>query len=51
MAFGVGGCMVSLACEAAIVAQFVPSTNITAVRAGVAMLFVFQVFYSLFLDG
>jgi sugar porter (SP) family MFS transporter len=51
MAFGVFGCMVSLSCEAAIVATFIPSTNYTALRAGVAMLFVFQVFYSLCLDG
>jgi MFS family permease len=51
MAFGVFGCMVSLSCEAAIVASFIPSTNFTALRAGVAMLFVFQVFYSLCLDG
>jgi hypothetical protein len=51
MAFGVAGCMVSLACEAAIVATYVPSTNFPALRAGVAMLFVFEVFYALFLDG
>lgn len=51
MAFGVFGCMVSLSCEAAIIASFIPSTNYTALRAGVAMLFVFQVFYSLCLDG
>lgn len=51
MAFGVFGCMVSLSCEAAIIASFIPSTNYAALRAGVAMLFVFQVFYSLFLDG
>ena len=51
MAFGVFGCMVTLSCEAAIVATFIPSTNYTALRAGVAMLFVFQVFYSLCLDG
>jgi MFS family permease len=51
MAFGVFGCMVSLSCEAAIVATYISSTNFAALRAGVAMLFVFQVFYSLCLDG
>jgi len=51
MAFGVAGCMISLACEAAIIANFVPSTNFVALRAGVAMLFVFEVFYAIFLDG
>jgi hypothetical protein len=51
MAFGVFGCMVTLSCEAAIIASFIPSTNYVALRAGVAMLFVFQVFYSLCLDG
>ncbi|RDW74860.1 hypothetical protein BP6252_06002 [Coleophoma cylindrospora] len=51
MACGIAGCMVTLACEAAIVARFVPSQNFPALRAGVAMLFVFEVFYAVFLDG
>jgi hypothetical protein len=51
MAFGIAGCMASLACEAAIIAKFVPSSNFAALRAGVAMFFVFEVFYAIFLDG
>ncbi|KAJ5802096.1 uncharacterized protein N7503_004546 [Penicillium pulvis] len=51
MAFGMAGCMICLAAEAAIVAVYVPSTNTAALKAGVAMLFVFQVFFSFFLDG
>jgi hypothetical protein len=51
MAFGMAGCMICLACEAAIVAVYVPSANTAALKAGVAMLFVFQVFFSFFLDG
>lgn len=51
MAIGELGCMICLACEAAIIANFVPSSNISALKAGVAMLFVFEVFYAIFLDG
>jgi hypothetical protein len=51
MAFGMAGCMICLACEAAIVAVYVPSANTAALKAGVAMLFVFQTFFCLFLDG
>lgn len=51
LAFGVLGCMACLIVEAALVANFVPSTNQNALRAAVAMLFVFQVFYGLSCDG
>lgn len=51
IAFGVFGCMASLIIEAALVANFVPSDNKTALQAAVGMLFVFVVFYSVFLDG
>jgi hypothetical protein len=51
IAFGVLGCMASLIVEAALVANFVPSNNQSALQAAVAMFFVFQVFYGLALDG
>lgn len=51
MSIGILSCMVTLACEAAIIAVYVPSTNFAALRAGVAMFFVFEVFYAIFLDG
>lgn len=51
IAFGVAGCMASLIVEAALVAEFVPSTNTRALEAAVAMFFVFQVFYGICLDG
>jgi Sugar (and other) transporter len=51
MAFGVAGCMATLIIEAALIANFVPSDNTAALKAAVAMLFVFQIFYSLCLDG
>ena len=51
MAFGVLGCMATLIVEAALVATFVGTTNNSALLACVAMFFVFQVFYSLCLDG
>lgn len=43
MAIGMMGCISTLIVEAALVAQFVPSNNGTALRAAVAMFFVFQV--------
>jgi Sugar (and other) transporter len=43
--------MMTLIVEAALVAEFVPSTNQAALQAAVAMFFVFQVFYGLCLDG
>ncbi|KIW49678.1 hypothetical protein PV05_11332 [Exophiala xenobiotica] len=51
IAFGVLGCMATLIVEAALVANFVPSDNESALQAAVAMFFVFQVFYGLCLDG
>jgi len=51
IAFGVFGCMATLIVEAALVANFGSSTNTSALQAAVAMLFVFQVFYGLCLDG
>ncbi|KAI1618273.1 MFS transporter [Exophiala viscosa] len=51
IAFGVLGCMASLIVEAALVADFVPSTNTAALQAAVAMFFIFQVFYGICLDG
>jgi hypothetical protein len=43
IAFGVLGCMATLIVEAALVANFVPSNNESALQAAVAMFFVFQV--------
>lgn len=51
MAVGVLGCMVTLIIEAALVANFVPSTNSAALKAAVAMFFIFQCFYGPCLDG
>ncbi|KIX98805.1 uncharacterized protein Z520_05266 [Fonsecaea multimorphosa CBS 102226] len=51
ISFGVLGCMASLIVEAALVANFVPSNNKSALSAAVAMFFIFQVFYGLALDG
>jgi hypothetical protein len=51
MAFGAFGCMASLIIEAALVAEFVPSDNTSALQAAVAFLFIFEVFYTTFLDG
>lgn len=51
MAFGVAGCMATLIVEAALVANFVPSTNQAALKAAVAMFFVYQIFYGAALDG
>jgi hypothetical protein len=51
LSIGILGCMACLIVEAALVANFVPSTNSDALRAAVAMFFVFQVFYGCMLDG
>lgn len=48
---GIAGCMVCLIVEAAIDANFQGSNNIPALQAGVAMLFVYVVFYEMLLDG
>jgi len=44
IACGLWGCMSTLIVEAALVANFVPSDNENALRAAVAMFFVFQIF-------
>lgn len=51
IAAGILGCMSTLIVEAALVANFVPSDNNSALMAAVAMLFVFQIPYGLCLDG
>jgi MFS family permease len=51
MAVGVALCVGTLIGEAAIVANFVPSFEQNALRAGVAMFMLFLAFYSFFLDG
>lgn len=51
MAIGVLGCMVVLSCEAGIVANFVPSNNLAALKAGVAFLFLIEVPYDFCLNG
>jgi hypothetical protein len=48
---GVIGAECTLIIEAALVANFVPSTNSAALQAAVAMFFVYQIFYSLGCDG
>jgi MFS family permease len=48
---GLIGCSICLAVEAALTAEFVPSGNEPALRAAVAMFFVWFVFYGLFLEG
>lgn len=51
MGFGVLGCMATLIVEAALVANYVPSTNGPGLQVAVAMFFIFQLFYSFCLDG
>jgi hypothetical protein len=48
---GILCCMATLVVEAALVANFVPSNNKSALQAAVAMFFVFQIPYGLALDG
>lgn len=50
-AVGLWFAMLCLICEAALVAEFVPSTNENALRAAVAMLFVFQIPDTMMLNG
>ena len=50
-AVGLWFCMSTLIVEAALVANFVPSNNENALRAAVAMLFVFQVGDTIMLNG
>jgi hypothetical protein len=55
MAIGVLGCMIVLSVEAGIIAEFVPngipSNNTTALKAGVAFLFLIEVPYDFCLNG
>ena len=51
IAIGLWGCMACLVVEAALVAEFVPSTNENALRAAVSMFFVFQIFDTGMLNG
>jgi hypothetical protein len=55
MATGIAICMACLIVEAAIIANYVdvavPSTNEAALRAGVAMFFIYQIGYDIFIDG
>lgn len=51
MSIGVFGCMVVLSIEAAIIANFLDSDNLNALRAGVAFLFLIEVPYDFFLNG
>ena len=52
MAFGIAWCMTCLTVEAAIIANFGATlTNTAALRGGVAMFFVYQLGYCIFLDG
>ncbi|KAF2467020.1 MFS transporter [Lindgomyces ingoldianus] len=51
IAAGILGCMACLIVEAALVANFVPSNNQSALLAAVAMFFLFQIPYGFCLDG
>jgi hypothetical protein len=51
MAFGIGGCMMTLIIEAALVKNFGATNNEAALQAAVAMFYIFQLFYGLCLDG
>lgn len=48
---GLIGALASLCAECAIQAQYLGTTNQAALRAGVAMLYVYVFFYGVFLDG
>lgn len=50
-AVGLWSCMACLIAEAALVAEFVPSTNKAALSAAVAMFFVFQIGDTMMLNG
>jgi hypothetical protein len=48
---GLAGCQIMLILEAALVANFAGTTNTAALKAAVAMLYIFVVFYEIGLDG
>lgn len=49
--FGIAGCMICLTIEAALVAEFVDSSNGPALKAAVAMIFVYNFFFQGLLNG
>lgn len=51
IAVGILGCVAAFGAEAGLVAQYAGSDNANALRAGVAMMFVFGLFYSFAIDG
>lgn len=51
VSFGLFGCAAALLVEAVLIAVFVPSHNQPALRAAVAMFYVYQIFYAICLDG
>ncbi|KAH8901429.1 MFS transporter [Thozetella sp. PMI_491] len=51
MSLGFAGCLATLTIEAALQAKFLNSDNQPALRASVAILYLFIAFYGLFLDG
>ena len=51
IAIGLFGCMAFLILEAALVANYAGSTNTAALKAAVAMFFLYVVFYEVCLDG
>lgn len=51
IAVGMLGCVAAFGAEAGLVAQYAGSDNANALRAGVAMMFVFGFFYSFAIDG
>jgi hypothetical protein len=51
LAVGMFGCISCLIVEAALVANFAESDNVPAMKAAVAVLFIFVIFIALFLEG
>jgi len=48
---GIAGCMICLSIEAALVAEFVDTTNTPALKAAVAMIFLYNFFFQGLLNG
>ncbi|KAI1608338.1 MFS transporter [Exophiala viscosa] len=48
---GMGGCIVSLIAETALIAKYAASTNLAGLRAAVAFLYIYVFFFGAFLDG
>jgi len=51
LSFGMFGCACTLIVEAALIARFVPSHHYPALKAAVAMFYIYQLFYAICLDG